>query len=132
MRVIDTIPGLRKELDAERAAGRTVGFVPTMGYLHAGHAALMERARADCDVVVTSIFVNPLQFGPTEDLAAYPRDLERDGELARQQGVDLLFVPSLDEMYPEPVVTTVTVAALSEGMEGAARPTHFAGVATVV
>src|SRR4051794_36493591 len=110
MRVIDTIAGLRKELDAERAAGRTVGFVPTMGYLHSGHVALMERARAECDVVVTSIFVNPLQFGPSEDLASYPRDLERDGELAGGAGVDLLFVPSVDEMYAEPVLTTVTVA----------------------
>ena len=132
MRVIDAIAALRKELDAERAAGRSVGFVPTMGYLHAGHVSLMDRARAECDVVVTSIFVNPLQFGPTEDLTAYPRDLERDSELARGAGVDLLFVPSVDEMYPEPVLTTVTVAGVSEGMEGAARPTHFAGVATVV
>ena len=80
--MIDTIARLRKELDAERAAGRTVGFVPTMGFLHDGHASLMRQARAECDVVVASIFVNPLQFGPTEDLAAYPRDLDRDTELA--------------------------------------------------
>ena len=133
MRVIDTVAALRKELDAARAAGRTVGLVPTMGYLHEGHASLMDRARADCDIVVTTIFVNPLQFAPTEDLAAYPRDLERDTALAAAHGVDLVFTPSVDEMYPGGTpATTVTVAGVSERMEGASRPTHFAGVATVV
>jgi pantoate--beta-alanine ligase len=129
---VTRIADLRAVLDAERAAGRRVGFVPTMGYLHDGHASLMARARADDDVVVASIFVNPLQFGPTEDLAAYPRDLARDLALAEKEGVDLVFVPPVEEMYPEPVATTVTVAGVSDGWEGASRPTHFAGVATVV
>ena len=129
---IATITELRAALDAHRAAGRTVGFVPTMGYLHDGHVSLMTAARAETDVVVASIFVNPLQFGPTEDLGAYPRDLERDTAMAADAGVDLLFVPPVEEMYPRPVLTTVSVAEVSERLEGATRPTHFAGVATVV
>jgi pantoate--beta-alanine ligase len=130
---ITTIAGLRRELDAQRAAGRTVGFVPTMGFLHEGHASLMDAARAADDVVVTSIFVNPLQFGPTEDLEAYPRDLARDTALAERRGVDLLFVPTVDEMYPGgAVLTNVSVAEVSAPLEGRARPTHFDGVATVV
>jgi pantoate--beta-alanine ligase len=129
---VTRIADLRTVLDAERAAGRRVGFVPTMGYLHEGHASLMARARADDDVVVASIFVNPLQFGPSEDLAAYPRDLDRDLALAARHGVDVVFVPAVEEMYPETVVTTVGVAGLSQVWEGASRPTHFAGVATVV
>jgi pantoate--beta-alanine ligase len=134
---VDTVTELRAVLDAERAAGRRVGFVPTMGYLHEGHVSLMRAARAECDVVVTSIFVNPLQFAAHEDLDDYPRDLARDSSLAEGAGVDLLFVPSVTEMYPDPVpggllATTVSVAGVSEGMEGASRPTHFAGVATVV
>ena len=136
MRVIDTIAGLRKELDHERAAGRTVGFVPTMGYLHDGHAALMRRARGECDVVVASIFVNPLQFGANEDFGAYPRDLERDSAIAADAGVDLLFTPSVDEMYPDgvPMRTSVHVdiPGVTDVMEGASRPGHFDGVATVV
>jgi pantoate--beta-alanine ligase len=130
---VTTIAALRARLDAERAAGRTVGFVPTMGYLHAGHGSLMAAAREETDVVVTSIFVNPLQFAPTEDLASYPRDLESDTALAEAEGVDLLFVPTVEEMYPDgPVLTTVSVAEVSAPLEGRARPTHFAGVATVV
>jgi pantoate--beta-alanine ligase len=129
---IDTITELRSTLDDHRAAGRTVGFVPTMGYLHAGHASLMDAAREGADVVVTSIFVNPLQFGPSEDLEAYPRDLTGDTALAVRHGVDLLFVPSAAEMYPEPIRTTVSVAGVSEPLEGRTRPTHFDGVATVV
>jgi pantoate--beta-alanine ligase len=132
MRTIATIAGLRAELDGRRAIGRTVGFVPTMGHLHDGHASLMRAARADTDVVVASIFVNPLQFGAGEDLDAYPRDLARDTELAAAAGVDVLFTPTVDEMYPRPVLTTVSVARVSERFEGAARPTHLAGVATVV
>jgi pantoate--beta-alanine ligase len=137
MRRIETVAELRTVLDAERAAGRRVGFVPTMGYLHEGHVSLMRAARTDADVVVTSIFVNPLQFAAHEDLDDYPRDLERDASLAEGAGVDLLFVPSVAEMYPDPVpgallATTVSVAGVSEHMEGASRPTHFAGVATVV
>jgi pantoate--beta-alanine ligase len=129
---VATIAELRAILDGERAAGRSVGFVPTMGYLHDGHASLMRAARADTDVVVASIFVNPLQFGAGEDLDAYPRDLDRDTELTAASGVDLLFTPAVEEMYPRPVLTTVTVAQVSEGLEGASRPTHFSGVATVV
>lgn len=129
---VTTIAALRERLDADRAAGRTVGFVPTMGYLHDGHASLMRAADRDCDVVVTSIFVNPLQFAPTEDLASYPRDLEGDTRLAEANGVDVLFVPDVAEMYPVPVATTVSVAGVSSGLEGRTRPTHFDGVATVV
>ena len=132
MREVATASELRSILDAARADGRAVGFVPTMGYLHAGHLSLMERAATECDVVLASIFVNPLQFGPTEDLDAYPRDIDRDRTLAEAAGVDVLFVPSSTEMYPEPVATTVSVAGVSERFEGASRPTHFAGVATVV
>jgi pantoate--beta-alanine ligase len=132
VRSVATIAELRAVLDGERAAGRRVGFVPTMGFLHEGHASLMRAARADTDVVVASIFVNPLQFGAGEDLDAYPRDLDRDTALAAAAGVDLLFTPAVEEMYPRPVLTTVAVAQLSEGLEGASRPTHFAGVATVV
>lgn len=130
---ISTIADLRARLDDARSADQHVGFVPTMGYLHEGHVSLLEKARAADDVVVASIFVNPLQFGPAEDLAAYPRDLERDTALAEGAGVDLLFVPSLDEMYPDgPVRTSISVAEVSEPLEGRSRPTHFAGVATVV
>jgi pantoate--beta-alanine ligase len=129
---IATIGALRATLDEARAAGRTVGFVPTMGYLHEGHASLMRAARAETDVLVASVFVNPLQFGAGEDLDAYPRDLDRDTALATDAGVDLLFVPPVEEMYPEPVLTTVSVAGVSAPLEGASRPTHFAGVATVV
>ena len=129
---VATIAELRARLDADRAAGRSVGFVPTMGYLHDGHASLMDAARGACDVVVTSIFVNPLQFGPTEDLDAYPRDLSGDTALAERHGVDLMFVPATAEMYPTVIRTTVTGAGVSEPLEGRSRPTHFAGVATVV
>jgi pantoate--beta-alanine ligase len=132
MKSVATIAELRVLLDAERAAGHIVGFVPTMGYLHDGHASLMRAARTETDVVLASVFVNPLQFGAGEDLDAYPRDLDRDTAVAHDAGVDLLFVPSVDEMYPRPVLTIVSVAEVSAPLEGAARPTHFAGVATVV
>ncbi len=129
---ISTISELRTVLDGARAGGHRVGFVPTMGYLHAGHASLMDAARRDCDVVVTSIFVNPLQFAPDEDLDSYPRDLSGDTALAEAHGVDVLFVPTTREMYPEPVRTNIHVAGVSEVLEGRSRPTHFDGVATVV
>jgi len=132
VRTVTTIAAARAELDAARAAGRTVGFVPTMGYLHDGHASLMRQARGETDLVVASIFVNPLQFGAGEDLDAYPRDLDRDTALSAAAGVDLLFTPTAGEMYPTPVLTTVHVAQVSAPLEGASRPTHFAGVATVV
>jgi pantoate--beta-alanine ligase len=130
---VPTIADLRRRLDDARAGGQTVGFVPTMGYLHAGHASLMAAARAATDLVVASIFVNPLQFAPTEDLESYPRDLDGDTALAEREGVDLLFVPARDEMYPDTLVrTSISVAEVSEPLEGRSRPTHFVGVATVV
>lgn len=133
MQVHDTIAGFRAALDAERASGRSVGFVPTMGYLHDGHLSLVTEAAARCDVVAASVFVNPLQFGAGEDLTAYPRDLERDRALLETAGVAHLLAPSVEAMYPGgTVLTTVSVAELSADMEGASRPTHFAGVATVV
>jgi pantoate--beta-alanine ligase len=127
-----TIAAFRGALDRARAAGERVGLVPTMGYLHDGHLSLMRAAADTCDRVAVTIFVNPLQFGAHEDLADYPRDLPRDVALCESVGVDLVFAPSAEEMYPEPAVTTVSVDALARTMEGAARPTHFAGVATVV
>jgi pantoate--beta-alanine ligase len=132
MIVVERIAELRDRCDAARRAGRTVGLVPTMGFFHEGHLSLMRAARADHDLVVTTIFVNPLQFGENEDLAGYPRDLVADTAAAEAEGVDVLFVPSVPEMYPEPTVTTVHVAGLTEGLCGAARPTHFDGVTTVV
>jgi pantoate--beta-alanine ligase len=127
-----TIAEVRHVLGQARMAGRTVGLVPTMGFLHAGHASLIEAAAADCDLVLTTRFVNPLQFAPGEDLAAYPRDHDRDGAICEAAGCDVLFSPDVAEMYPTPIVTTVSVGALSTVMEGASRPTHFDGVATVV
>lgn len=109
-----------------------VGFVPTMGYLHEGHATLIRQAREACDVVVLSIFVNPLQFGPKEDLAKYPRDLERDLRVAAGAGVDAVFFPEVSTMYPPGFDTRVVVSGVSEPLDGAARPGHFVGVATVV
>ena len=132
MNRVSTIAELRQRLDDDRRDGRSVGFVPTMGFLHEGHVSLMRAARVDSDVVVTSVFVNPLQFAAHEDLDDYPRDLERDARLAEEAGVDVLFVPAVEEMYPQPVQTSVSVAGVSEGLEGDSRPTHFAGVATVV
>jgi pantoate--beta-alanine ligase len=130
--VLDRREGFRKALDAERAAGRTVGLVPTMGYLHEGHLSLMRRAAAECDVVAATIFVNPLQFGENEDLAAYPRDPEGDREKADEAGVAYVFAPARREMFPQAPITAVTVGGLSGELEGRSRPTHFQGVATVV
>jgi pantoate--beta-alanine ligase len=132
IQVVTEIAVLRRTLDSARRDGAMVGLVPTMGYLHAGHASLFDRSVADNDVTVATVFVNPLQFAPTEDLAAYPRDPDGDTALADAAGVDLMFMPSIAEMYPQPVLTTVSVAEISQAMEGASRPTHFAGVATVV
>ncbi len=130
-----TIPELRAALDAHRGAGRTIGLVPTMGYLHDGHLSLVEAAAAQCDVVVVTIFVNPLQFAPGEDLETYPRDPEGDAAKAGAAGATDLFSPSLQEMYPDgrdAVLTGVAVPELSSVMEGVARRTHFGGVCTVV
>lgn len=133
MEVVTTVEAVRSATDATRRAGGQVGAVFTMGYLHEGHASLMAAAQEASDLVVASVFVNPLQFGAGEDLDAYPRDLDRDTALAEAAGVDVLFVPSVEEVYPHlPVLTTVTVAEIADRFEGAARPTHFAGVATVV
>lgn len=132
METVRTVADLREILLPARQRGMTIGFVPTMGYLHAGHEALMRRARAECDLVVASIFVNPLQFGPREDFASYPRDWERDTRLASGAGVDVLFAPEAGEMYPQGFSTYVTVEGLSDVLCGAYRPGHFRGVATVV
>jgi pantoate--beta-alanine ligase len=132
VQVIDRVTAWRKALEAERAAGRAVGLVPTMGALHAGHAALIARAVAECDVVGVTVFVNPLQFGAGEDLAAYPRRLDDDEALAAASGAGYLFAPPVEEMYPRPAATTVSVPALAARWEGEGRPGHFDGVATVV
>ena len=132
METITTIPELRSRLDAERGTGRGIGFVPTMGYLHAGHLSLVEAALADNPATVVSIFVNPLQFAEGEDLDAYPRDPAADSARCEALGVDCLFVPSAQQMYPRPVATRVEVSSVAAPLEGALRPHHFAGVATVV
>ncbi|MDA0302047.1 MAG: pantoate--beta-alanine ligase [Chloroflexi bacterium] len=121
---------LRAAAIAERPG--PVGLVPTMGYLHDGHRSLMQRARAECATVVTTIFVNPTQFGPNEDFARYPRDEARDFAICEAERVDIIFAPSVEEMYPDGAETTVSVGPLSRILEGAARPGHFDGVATVV
>lgn len=134
MKVIQSIAELRKALREERAVrpGLTIGFVPTMGYLHEGHASLLKAARQSCDKVVLSIFVNPLQFGPSEDFETYPRDERRDLAVAEAEGADYAFLPSVAEMYPSPTKTKVTVEQVTERLCGASRPGHFDGVATVV
>jgi len=115
-----------------RKTGRSIGFVPTMGYLHQGHLSLLKRARAENDVVVISVFVNPTQFGAGEDFERYPRDMERDTSMAESAGVDYFFAPPVSEMYPEGYATYVEVERLTKGLCGASRPGHFRGVATVV
>jgi pantoate--beta-alanine ligase len=135
MDVVETAAGCRALLDAARATGRTVGLVPTMGALHQGHISLITRAAKECDVVAVSIFVNPLQFGDPEDIAKYPRTLERDLADCADAGAHVVFAPTIPEMYPswpEPPATTVTVGGVSGKWEGASRPGHFDGVATVV
>jgi pantoate--beta-alanine ligase len=129
---VSTIADVRAACDAARASGRRVGFVPTMGFFHEGHRSLMRAARADNDLVVLSLFVNPTQFGPGEDLAAYPRDPQGDAAAAEAEGVDVLFTPGVEEMYPAGARTTVHVSGLTEGLCGASRPGHFDGVTTVV
>jgi pantoate--beta-alanine ligase len=133
--IIDTVAGLRAALAPVRLGGRSIGLVPTMGAFHEGHASLMRRAGEECDVVVVSLFVNPSQFGPGDDLERYPRDLARDAGIASSVGVDFLFVPSLDEIYPAGFATTVAVAGLGDvlcGAPGRRGAEHFRGVVTVV
>ncbi len=123
---------LRAALDGRRSDGHRVGLVPTMGALHGGHLSLIRRAVANCDTVVVSVYVNPLQFAPTDDLASYPRDLDTDRNLAAGVGADIVFAPSEAQMWPEPPVTVVRVEGVSEPLEGRSRPGHFDGVATIV
>lgn len=132
MKIANSIAEVRKALVPVRQDGRRIGFVPTMGYLHAGHLSLFDVARDDCDYLVTSIFVNPAQFGKGEDYRNYPGDLERDARLSEEHGVDLLFVPPVEEMYPEPPLTQIDVRELTESLCGASRPGHFNGVLLVV
>ena len=129
---LTTIPDLKSWRRAQRTAGRRVGFVPTMGSLHEGHLALVDEAKRRADEVILSIFVNPLQFGPAEDLARYPRDLPRDRGLASARGVDVIFVPSVAAMYPPGSEVRLSPGPIAERWEGAARPGHFTGVLTVV
>ena len=132
MKIHTTIDSLRAESRAARVAGKRIGFVPTMGALHDGHLSLIRAAKSRCDLVVASIFVNPTQFGPNEDLAKYPRTFERDCQLLEKENADLLFAPTVEEMYPQDAVTWVTVEGLSEKLDGRSRPGHFRGVTTVV
>lgn len=136
MRIVRSKAELREALAEPRLRGRKIGLVPTMGYFHDGHLSLMRRAREDCEIVVVSLFVNPTQFGPGEDLEAYPRDEERDVELAVREGVDLLWIPSVEQMYPDGFATTVEVggelAGVLEGDPDHRGPGHFRGVTTVV
>jgi len=132
MTVHKTIDAMRAASRAAKLTGLRVGLVPTMGALHEGHLSLVRAAKAQCDVVVVSIFVNPLQFGPHEDLATYPRTFERDCDLLEREGIDFVFAPATQEMYPADAVTYVTVEGLSDKLCGRSRPGHFRGVTTVV
>lgn len=132
MNIFTKIDDLKTEILKQKAAGKTIGYVPTMGYLHEGHASLMDHARKENDIVVLSIFVNPLQFGPKEDLASYPRDFERDTQVAENHKVDFIFYPTVEEMYPKEPSVTVTVKDRTDVLCGKSRPGHFDGVATVL
>lgn len=130
--IVSSASQTRERLDRVRRDGKRIGFVPTMGALHAGHASLIERARAECEFVVVSIFVNPLQFGPSEDYQRYPRPIEKDVALCAENGVDLIFAPETGDMYASPQITFVEVTRITDHLCGAFRPGHFRGVATVV
>ncbi len=130
--VLHTIPAARHWVQTERSSGKTIGLVPTMGFLHEGHLSLIRRARQRCDRVAVSIFVNPLQFGPEEDYARYPRSSDRDLSLLEQEGVHAVFYPDVQEMYPSPPATYVCAGKLGETLDGVSRPGHFRGVATVI
>src|SRR5437868_7378430 len=128
MDVLETIEQMRSACQAAKLGGKRLGFVPTMGALHEGHLSLVRTAKTQCDVVAASIFVNPTQFGPTEDFDKYPRSFQRDCEILEREAVDLLFAPTVEEMYPEGIATWVTVEGLSDKLCGKARPGHFRGV----
>lgn len=132
MKVLKSTTELKSYVREVQEAGKSIGLVPTMGYLHEGHLSLMKKAREENDIVIVSDFVNPIQFGPNEDYDAYPRDLERDAELAKSVGVDIVFAPSVEEIYPSHFSTFVEVEGLTEHLCGAQRPGHFRGVCTVV
>lgn len=132
MRILHTIAEMKTACRAVTRAGRTLGFVPTMGALHAGHLSLVRAARQSCDVVAASIFVNPLQFAPNEDFSSYPRTFEEDCRVLESEGVELLFAPPTQELYPQGVATAVRVDGVGDRLDGASRPGHFTGVATVV
>lgn len=132
MRILKTPDEMHAACEQRKREGKRVGFVPTMGALHEGHLSLVRAARAQTDVVAASIFVNPLQFGPNEDLAKYPRQFERDRELLQAEGCELLFAPDVSDMYPPGATTLVEVAGISERLDGKSRPGHFRGVTTVV
>lgn len=132
MKIESTVNAVRSQVKEWKKSGLTVGFVPTMGYLHEGHASLIKAARANNDKVVVSIFVNPMQFGPTEDLASYPRDLEKDSALCESLGVDMIFHPQPEEMYHESFSSYVDMNVLTQELCGLSRPVHFRGVCTVV
>lgn len=123
---------LRQHLNGLRKQNKTIGFVPTMGYLHKGHTSLISLCKSQCDICVLSIFVNPTQFGPNEDFTAYPRDFERDASLAKEAGADIIFYPTVDEMYPKGYNTYIEVFDITDTLCGASRPGHFKGVTTVV
>lgn len=132
MKIVGTVKEVREQVKEWKKQGLSVGFVPTMGYLHEGHKSLMDAARKGNDKVVISIFVNPMQFGPTEDLATYPRDLDHDAALCESAGVDLIFHPEAEEMYEKDFCSFVDMTGLTEGLCGKTRPIHFRGVCTVV
>jgi len=132
MKVISSVTEMQAFSEACRKQGKTIAFVPTMGYLHQGHAHLMQEGRKLGDVLIVSIFVNPTQFGPGEDFEKYPRDWDRDAQLCASTGVDVIFAPTAEEMYPQGYQTTIIVSQVSQNLCGVSRPTHFQGVATVV
>jgi pantoate--beta-alanine ligase len=132
MKICSTIPEARAACRDARASRKRLGLVPTMGALHEGHLSLVRAAKAQCDAVAVSIFVNPTQFAPTEDLSKYPRQFDRDCQLLEEEGIEILFAPSVDEIYPHGQVTWVLVERLSEKLDGRSRPGHFRGVTTIV
>jgi pantoate--beta-alanine ligase len=132
MKIITSIVEMQSIADRFRREGKTIGFVPTMGYLHEGHLSLVHAARGSTEIVVMSIFVNPTQFGPTEDYGRYPRDIDHDSRLAKDAGTDILFIPQKQDIYPEDYDTYISIERMTQVLEGKFRPTHFRGVTTIV